>query len=197
MVVKSTKQDSTINKIFFTPSDWRLLELCPVPLLFTKNTSEYSYQRVMATVDLAKNNDKTKALDIKIIQMSLAIAELYEGEAHICHCYQPIGIKLWQSMISAGINSSLINDNFHDYSNSIKDQHQELFDELLSEYAFDEKLTHLEAGSVESELPELVKANQIDLLVMGMKNNGKFIGNTIEKVLDNVECDILSIRDAN
>ena len=36
LVIKSTKQNSTINKIFFTPCDWQLLEHCPVPLLLTK-----------------------------------------------------------------------------------------------------------------------------------------------------------------
>ena len=197
MVIKSTKQDSTINKIFFTPSDWKLLEHCSVPLLLTKNISEYSYQKVMAAVDPEKAHDKAEDLDTKIIQASLLMAELFDGKTHVCHCYQPIGVELWQGMSSVGMDSSLVNGDFHDYSDSIKDHHQELFDELLCEYEFDKKLIHLVAGSAEFELPELVKKHQVDLLVMGMGNNGKFIGNTIEKVLDNVECDILSIRHAH
>tara|TARA_B100000809_G_scaffold140667_1_gene138220 strand:- start:1080 stop:1226 length:147 start_codon:yes stop_codon:yes gene_type:complete len=41
-------------------------------------------------------------------------------------------------------------------------------------------------GTAEYELPNVVKLCQIDLLVMGMSNNGKFIGNTIEKILNNI-----------
>ncbi|PKI16534.1 universal stress protein [Colwellia sp. 12G3] len=194
LVIKSTKQDSIINKIFFTPSDWQLLEHCKVPLLLTKNISDYSYHKIMAAVDPEKTHDKTERLDTNILQAGLVMAELFDGELQVCHCYQPIGIELWQGMSSVGMDHSLVNGDFNDYSDAIKHHHKVIFDELLKDYEFTEKSTHLVAGSAEYELPDLVKSCQIDLLVMGMGNNGKFIGNTIEKILDNVECDILSIK---
>jgi universal stress protein E len=194
MVIKSTKQDSLIKKIFFTPSDWQLLEHCPVPLLLTKNSCDYLYQRIMAAVDPEKTNDKTEKSDKKILDVGVTMAELFDGQAHVCHCYQPIGIELWQGMGSVGMDQSLVNGDFNDYSEAIKHHHNIIFDELLSDYSFDEEFIHLVAGTAEYELPELVKTHHIDLLVMGMANNGKFIGNVVEKILDNVECDILSIK---
>jgi len=194
MVIKSTKQDSIINKIFFTPSDWQLLEHCPVPLLLTKNIKEYSYQRIMAAVNPEETHNTVEKLDAKILQASLVMSELFDSQTHVCHCYQPIGVELWQGMSSVGMDHSLVNGDFNDYSEAIKFHHKVAFDELLSGYTFDEQLTHLVAGIAECELPELVTEHQVDLLVMGMGNNGKFIGNTIEKILDNVECDILSIK---
>jgi universal stress protein E len=194
MVIKSTKQYSTMSKIFFTPCDWQLLEHCKVPLLLTKNISNDSYKNIIAAVDPEKKYDKADRLDTEIVQAGLAIAELFDSQTHICHCYQPIGIELWQGMSSVGMDHSLINGDFNAYSDAVKNHHKIIFDELLNDYAFDEKLIHLVAGSTEYELPNLVKSCQADLLVMGMANNGKFIGNTIEKILDNVECDILSIK---
>ena len=194
LVIKSTKQYSTIKKIFFTPSDWQLLEHCPVPLLLTKSLSDSSYNRVMAAVDLDKNHDKPEQLDAKILSAAMTMADFFDGNAHVCHCYQPIGIELWQGMSSVGMDHSLVHGDFNDYSEAIKHHHQVAFADLLSDYDFDEKSTHLVAGSAEFELPELVKANKVDLLVMGMANNGKFIGNLVEKILDNVECDILSLK---
>lgn len=194
LVIKSTKQYSTIKKIFFTPSDWQLLEHCPVPLLLTKSLSESSYDRVMAAVDPEKNNDKPEALDAKILSATMTMADLFDATVHVCHCYQPIGIELWQGMSSVGMDHSLVSGDFNDYSEAIKHHHQVAFDGLLKDYDFDADSIHLVAGSAEFELPELVKANHVDLLVMGMANNGKFIGNTVEKVLDNVECDVLSLK---
>ncbi|PKH87048.1 universal stress protein [Colwellia sp. Bg11-28] len=194
IVIKSTKQDSTINRIFFTPGDWQLLEHCPVPLLLTKHIRDYSYRTVMAAVDPERTHDKPEKLDAKILQAELLMAELFDSKAHVCHCYQPMGIELWQGMNAVGMDHSLASGDFTDYSEAIKYHHKVVFDELLSHYIFDEKVTHLVAGSPEFELPELVKSHEVDLLVMGMGNNGKFIGNTIEKILDNVDCDILSIR---
>ena len=124
----------------------------------------------------------------------MTIAELSGATTHVCHCYQPIGIELWQGMSSVGMDHSLVNGDFNDYREAIKHHHQAAFDELLSDYSFDDESTHLVAGSAEFELPDLVKTNQVDLLVMGMGNNGKFIGNLVEKILDNVECDILSLK---
>jgi len=195
MVIKSTKQDSIINKIFFTPSDWQLLEHCSVPLLLlTKNTKEYSYQQIMAAVNPGKTHKTADRLDTKILQASLVMSELFDSQTHVCHCYQPIGVELWQGMSSVGMDHTLVHGDMNDYSEAIKCHHKAVLCELLSDYTFDEKLTHLVAGLVECELPEVVTEHQIDLLVMGMCNNGKYIGNTIEKILNNVECDILSLK---
>jgi len=194
LVIKSTKQYSTLKKIFFTPSDWQLLEHCPVPLLLTKSLSVVSYDQVMAAVDPGKNNEKPEDLDAKILSVTMTMADLFDASAHVCHCYQPIGIELWQGMSSVGMDHSLVNGDFSDYSDAIKHHHQVAFEQLLSDYDFDKNSSHLVAGSAEFELPELVKANHVDLLVMGMANNGKFIGNTVEKILDNVDCDILSLK---
>ncbi len=194
LVIKSTKQYSTMKKIFFTPSDWKLLEHCSVPLLLTKSLSDSSYDRVMAAVDPGKDNEKPEELDKKIMSAAVMMAELFDGHPHVCHCYQPIGIELWQGMSSIGMDHSLVNGDFNDYSEAIKYHHQVAFEKLLSEYDFDKESSHLVAGSAEFELPELVKSNKVDLLVMGMANNGKFIGNLVEKLLDNVDCDILSLK---
>ncbi|WP_019026189.1 universal stress protein [Colwellia piezophila] len=194
LVVKSTKQYSTINKVFFTPSDWQLLEHCPVPLLLTKSLNDSSYHKIIAAVDPKKTHDKPEKLDNKILAAAIAMGELFDSHVHVCHCYQPIGIELWQGMSSVGMDHSLNNGDFTDYTDAIKQHHQSLFDELLANYSFDKKSSHLIAGSPEFELPVLVKDYQVDVLVMGMSNNGKFIGNTVEKILDNVDCDVLSIR---
>ena len=199
MVIKSTKKDSTINKIFFTPSDWQLLEHCSIPLLLTKNIKQHSYYNIMAAVEPDKVDDNGEKLDIKVLQEGVAMAELFDASAHVCHCFQPIGIELWQGMSSIGMSSvgmnySLVNGDFNDYKDAIKNHHKEAFNELLSGFDFEEDLTHLVIGTAEDKLPELVKEHDIDLLVMGMSNNGKFIGNTIENILDNVKCDVLSIK---
>ncbi|MEI6894498.1 MAG: universal stress protein [Colwellia sp.] len=192
MVIKSTKQDSTISKIFFTPSDWQLLEHCSVPLLLTKNVSETSYNQVMAAVDPEKN--QAKSLDGDVLQAGLAMAELFDGQVHVCHCYEPIGAELWQGITAVEMENTLDNGDYNVYTDAIKQHHSVAFTQLLSDYAFDETLIHLVAGSAVDEIPAVVKAHDVDLLVMGMSNNGKYMGNTIEKILDNIECDVLSIK---
>ncbi len=194
LVIKSTKQYSTIKKIFFTPSDWKLLEHCPVPLLLTKSLNDSSYDKVLAAVDPDRNHDKPVELDYKIISAAITMAELFDGDTHVCHCYQPMDIDLWQGMSSVVADRSLVSGDFNFYSDSIKYHHQVAFDTLLSDFTFKDDVTHLVAGAVDYKLPELIDEENVELLVMGMGNNGKFIGNLVERVIDNVDCDILLLK---
>ena len=203
IVIKSTHQHPTLNKLFFTPTDWRLLQYCHVPLLLAKlsndgnNNLSYQvtpYKVIMAAVDPVKSNDKLANLDDAIIDASAGLAALFEANIHVSHCYQPVGIELWQGMSSVGMDQSLPMMDFNEYQQSIKNHHQKLFDELVSDYGFDDSSLHLVSGEIEFELANLVQETQVDLLVMGMGDKAGFIGNTVEKILDNVHCDILSVK---
>jgi len=191
MVIKSTKQDSLINKIFFTPNDWQLLEHCSVPLLLTKNMSDSPYQKIMGAVNPNKPRDGGEQLDVDIIDAALVMAELYDGKAHVCHCYEPIGKELWQGLISLNVEEK---SNFNDYSDATTKHHETSLNQLLNDYSFEDENTHLVPGCPVDELPILAKKEKVDLFVMGMNNNGKYIGNIIEEVLGHIDCDLLSIR---
>ena len=198
MVIKSTHQHPTLNRLFFTPTDWHLLQHCHVPLLLAKSSSDAnqvtSYKVIMAAVDPTKSNDKPADLDNAIINMSVGLATLFESDIHVSHTYQPVGLELWQGMSSVGMDQSLPTMDFNEYRQHLEAIHQRLFDELVKGYGFESSSLHLVSGEVEFELTTLVQENQVDLLVMGMGDKVGFIGNTVEKILDNVRCDILSVK---
>ncbi len=198
MVIKSTHQHPRLNRLFFTPTDWRLLQHCHVPLLLAKPSSgdeqSTSYKIIMAAVDPVNSNDKPANLDKAILDASVGFTALFASEIHITHCYQPVGLELWQGMSSVGMDQSLPMVDFNEYQKSIENYHQQSLGELVKDYGFDDSSLHLISGEVEFELAELVEETQVDLLVMGMGDNVGFIGNTVEKILDNVHCDILSVR---
>ncbi|TYK66303.1 universal stress protein [Colwellia echini] len=194
MVIKSTKKDSLINKVFFTPNDWQLLEHCSVPLLLTKNISDYSYQKIVAMVNPDINNEPSDSLDTDIIDAALAMADFYDGKANVGHCYEPIDKELWQGLSSVSVEQGLAVGNFNEYSKATKLHHKKVFEKLLSQYNFETDNIHLIPGNPEDEIPVFSKEAKVDLFVMGMNDNGKFIGNTIEEVLGHIDCDVLSIR---
>jgi len=203
MVIKSTHQHPTLNRLFFTPTDWRLLKYCRVPLLLAKSSSDTdkstsyqvtSYKVIMAAVDPVNANDKPANLDNAVIDASASLAALFEADIHVGHCYQPVGIELWQGMSSVGMDQSLPMHDFSEYLQSVESYHQRSLDELVADYGFEDSSLHLVSGEVEFELANLVEETQVDLLVMGMGDNVGFIGNTVEKILDNVHCDILSVK---
>ncbi len=194
LVVKSTHQSSRLNKILFNPSDWQLLQHCQVPLLLTRSLTEAPYKTIMAAVDPSQTHNKPKALDKIILDMTIGLVALFESEIHVCHCYQPLGAELWQGMNAIGGDHGMNTMDFESYHQSIKHHHERLFNELVDDYGFAEGVTHLQVGSADYELPKLVEETQADLLIMGMAEENLFVGNTVEKILDNVNCDILSVK---
>ena len=76
--------------------------------------------------------------------------------------------------------------------------HKVVFDKLLNNFNFDDDSIHLVPGYLKNNYPFSIEKRRSIYLwwawVMGMNNNGKFIGNTSEEVLGHIDCNILSIR---
>lgn len=71
-------------------------------------------------------------------------------------------------------------------------------DVLATEYTIDSTDTHLIKGEPENVIPRFVKSKRIDLVVMGTVGRsgikGFFMGNTAEKILNNINCSVLAIK---
>jgi nucleotide-binding universal stress UspA family protein len=69
---------------------------------------------------------------------------------------------------------------------------------LVAEHVTAPHRLHLPKGDPASVIPALVRRHDIDLLVMGTVCRtgipGFIIGNTAEKVLDTVECSVLTVK---
>ncbi len=69
---------------------------------------------------------------------------------------------------------------------------------LLAKLSLAKNRCHLVLGSPEEAIPKFATREGIDLIVMGTVARtgipGLLIGNTAEKILDSVECDVLSIK---
>ena len=83
-----------------------------------------------------------------------------------------------------------------------EERHRQAFDDLLAAYPeIAAERRHLLAGYAEQAIPDFVRANDIDLLLMGAVARGHLdnalIGQTAERVLEEVECDLLVLKPTN
>lgn len=199
LVIKSTKKDSLIEKFLFTPSDWLLLEHCEIPLLLTKKKNKLTYNQIMAAVKPPESSEveliQEDNLATNILKASLTMTALFQADSHVCHCYDPKKVNTWQDQSPiVGFDETIITTEIFDHGDTVRLHEETLFAKLLSNYAFEDETIHLVSGSPVKEIPTLVSNNKIDLLVMGMCDNGKYIGNTIEDLLHVIDCDLLSIK---
>lgn len=206
LVIKSTHHHLKINKIFFTPNDWQLLKTCPKPIILAKtigvDDSEQAkpYVNVMAAIDPSNRHNHSKELDPKILHTAREIASSTNAKIHAIHCYDPVAYQLWADIgigMGAGMGPAdftMGQDNYDQYIEQLKQDNEKQFGEALDQVNFPKENLHLEEGYPEQVLPEVVKEQNIDLLVMGTSYHSGLIGSTIEKILDDVDCDVMAVR---
>lgn len=197
LVIKSTHHHAQINKLFFTPNDWQLLKYCPVPLILAKESNSDPYLNIMAAVD--PTNTENQKLNNLIMQKAIELATQLKSNSQVAHCYEPLSTQLWSDIgfgmgVGVGPTDFMGEQNYHEYLNEFKNQQRKSFDKAIKDFNFDKQSVHLEEGYAEQILPALVKEQSIDLLVVGTSSHSGLIGNTVEKIVDEVNCDILSIR---
>ncbi|MCW8877369.1 MAG: universal stress protein [Kangiellaceae bacterium] len=200
LVMKSTHEHPTINKVFFTPNDWQLLKSCKKPLILAKTDTKKEYTKVLAAVDPTHSHDKPESLDPLIIRSAEQVAKVVGAEVHAIHCYDPIGYQLWSDIgfgMGVGMGPTdftMGEENYDAYVDQLKQTKQEGFDEALKGSEVVDNRRHLVEGYPETLLPDFVEKNTIDLLVLGTTYHSGLVGSTAEKILDPINCDVLSVH---
>ncbi|MCO7223414.1 universal stress protein [Pleionea sp. CnH1-48] len=194
LVVKSTHRHPMINKALFTPTDWQLLTTCPVPLLLAKTGTAPSYKNILAAVDPMRQRNKPAELDQVILKTTEQLADKLTAAAKVIHCYEPVGLELWQDMGAGMHGFSFSNEQYKDYTQKLEKHHQDQFNNLLNDYHFSEDSRFLVEGVAHTQLVNTVAEKEVDLLVLGTTFKPGLLGTTSEKILDNIDCDLLAVK---
>lgn len=194
MVVKSTHQHPVLDRLLFTPNDWQLLKCCPVPLLLAKLSTAPTYTNIMAAVDLEKSEDERKDLDDVILDSNVVMSEYFNAFTHVIHAYDPTGHELWPGEHINILGMDVPSYDYQGFHDQLKEQHENEFSQLVEHYAINESNIHFVQGIATNQLVDVVNDENIDLLIMGVRFHSGFVSSTAEKVLDQVNCDILAIK---
>lgn len=171
-----------------------LLRKCPCPVWVVKPTQTKDFKRILAAVDLDEGDTVKADLNQNILQLASSLARLNQSELVIVNAWRLIGESILRGR--AGISSNQIEILLQE----TKEAHRRWLLDLLQRHELDDincqvYLLRGEAGEI---IPELANTKKIDLLVMGTVSrsgiSGLLIGNTAEKVLQKVDCSILTVK---
>ncbi|MCY1267935.1 Universal stress protein E [compost metagenome] len=190
LVLKSTSRHGLLKRLFLTNTDWQLIRHCPQPLWLV-HQGEWSGQRLCTALDPLHESDKPAALDHRLIGISREFEQRLGLQAHYLHSY----VALPQTL---AFDTELLT-NFDDYARRTREHHRQAFDNLLAQYPqIDRATAFFEEGFAEEVIPAFVRSHAIDLLLMGAVARGQLdnalIGQTAERVLEEVECDLLVVK---
>lgn len=192
LVFKSARNQGLFKRLFLTNTCWQLIRHSSSPLWLVHH-GEWQGRRLCAALDPLHSADKPANLDHRLIAAARELGEQLDLEAHYLHSYAPLPRTLV-------FDAELVADYEH-YVERCATQHREAFEQLLSQYPIPLPNTHLLEGFAEEVIPRFVREQEIDLLMMGAVARGSLdtalIGNTAERVLEAVECDLLVLRAEN
>lgn len=194
LVMMTAEGKGGLKEMLLGSTALHLMRKCPCPVWVLKPTQRSQYARILAAVDPDPYNEEKTALNYKIMELATSLAHLEGSELYIIHTWFLFGERALRgrSRLSPGEMAKLLQET--------KNRHKKWLNELLEKFSL-KKLRHqihLLKGDPGKLIPELAKKKSVELIVMGTVCRtgvaGFLIGNTVEKVLHQVDCSVLTIK---
>ena len=180
LVIKSTRHHERLARLLITNEDWELIRYCPAPLLLVKDQEWSAEPKFVAAVDPEHSHDKPAALDHKLIRVAGKLAEVSDGSVHLYH----------STHLPPLSGMYPIESDYQVDSDKIKD--------LGAQHNVPEDHCYVSDADIAHSLPELTTLLKASTVIMGAVSRSRLdrmlIGNTAEKVLDKLECDVLVVK---
>lgn len=176
-------------------ADWELLRLSKLPVLLLRSSRRYREPVLLAAVDPSHRHAKPTDLDAGILAGAKSMAGALHGTVHAVHvCDIPATPVLGLDPSSNPYSLALDTDAF-------RKQARREFMALTAEAGVPPRNRHLVYGDPAKQIPLVTRTAGAAIVVMGaLSRSGLkrlFIGNTAEKILDDLPADVLVIKPAS
>ncbi len=181
--------DSTHRSDESHEQDWRVVAMCPVPVLIARRPPASAYRRVIAAVDPLHAHAKPGALDQAILQHAHSVSQLFGASLHVVHCYVPL------TAMGMGADAGLVAGEAQDaFDASVRKAVQSALDEA----GLHGVQASVQAGRPETVLDRLASEDHATLIVMGALSRSGLkrllIGSTAERFLRRSTADVLLVN---
>jgi universal stress protein E len=175
-------------------TDWELLRLSARPVLLLKNAREWREPVILGAVDPSHAHSKPAQLDADIVARGTALGRALRGSFELLHANFPTGFALMMAdpaMDAAGLEIVY---------EKLKASSKARFEAFAAKVHIPRSRCHLVDTDPEFAIPHLARKLGADVVVMGAVSRSGlkrvFIGNTAERILESLPCDVLVVKPA-
>ena len=173
-------------------TDWELVRLSPVPVLLVKSPQPYRHPAVLAAIDPTHAHEKPLQLDKQILRVGKTLGTALRGSLHAVHAYASFPMGL----LPEGITPGTLEDMQEDAERSA----QARFSRALRSARIARSRQYLIARQPIDAIAEAARKSGSAIVVMGAISRSGYkrllIGNTAERILDDLTCDIMVVKPA-
>lgn len=181
LLITASHRHGRLARWLLANTDWELIRQCPCPVWFVRSPKINRRPRILVAVDPFHAHEKPAALDHRLVQAARVVSEQFDGRMSLVHaCHIPDSARSVRSLLVARAKQSV--------------------EDLATRYGVDPEACEVKAGRPEDIIPAIERRDGADLLVMGAVSRSvdahPVIGNTAERVIDRVVCDLLVVKPA-
>lgn len=188
LVIKGTKPHSLVDRIF-THSDWNLLRHSQAPVLLVKSAKPWAHNRILASIDATSHDKGHKLINENILDFAEHLADHLETDLHLVNSYPMVALAF------AMVPEVTAPDDIQKY---ITEQHKTECEYYANKYNINDDHIHITEGDPDDVVEVMAKEIDADLVVIGSIGregwSGVLLGNTAERIVDRVACDVLVIK---
>ncbi|CCK76013.1 MAG: universal stress protein UspE [Oleispira antarctica] len=188
LVIKGTKPHSIVDRIF-THSDWNLLRHCQAPVLLVKSSKPWANNRILASIDATSHDESHKLINENILDFAEHLADHFKTDLHLVNSYPMVALAF------AMVPEVTAPDDIQKY---ITEQHKTECEYYAKKYNINDDHIHITEGDPDDVVEVMAKEIEADLVVIGSVAregwSGVLLGNTAERIVDRVSCDVLVIK---
>lgn len=193
LVAKDALYRNHVRRASFANTDWNLIRRCPVPLLLVRGRELAAVPRIVAAVDPLHAFDKPADLDHAILALAAELTTALEGRLEVFHAYDTA-----PAVAAAVGGMTPIAAPVRELAAATEATHRAALGRLLERYSIASDAVHVKQGVAAEQLLTISRAIPADIVVMGAVSRSSLkrvlIGNTAERVLDRLPCDLLIVK---
>ena len=195
IVLIEAHKHNLFARLLLSQTDFALIRECPVPLLIVKGSRPHRGGALIVALDPWHSAGKPASLDKRIIEVARGFTQTQGGALHSAHVYAPL-LSFVGGAIGGPVVAPIPLPEEKRYAEAIRRR----FKDVSMKYGIGPRNTHLRCGDPALELPALARSLKANTMVMGAVSRSGlkrlFIGNTSERVLDSLTCDVLVVKPA-
>jgi len=174
-------------------TDWELVRVSPIPVLLVKNPHAYRHPAVLAAIDPAHAFEKPLKLDKAILRMGETIRAAMRGSLHAVHAYARVPFEF---VTQEGVSPAGLLDVERRAARIAALR----FERALRATRVTRARRYLVARPPIDAIVDAARQTKSSIVVMGAVSRSGFkrllIGNTAERILDKLSCDVLVVKPA-
>ena len=192
LIIADCHQGRRLKPWLMHLTDWELLRLSARPVLLLKNERPWKEPLLLAAVDPSHAHAKPARLDSAIVEHAKALSRTLGGSFELVHANFPAAFGLL--MADPAMDGSTLAAAY-DHQKAIS---KKTFEKFAAKARIPKARCHIIDTDPAFALPHVAREVGADIVVMGAVSRSGlkrvFIGNTAERVLDALPCDVLVVK---